>query len=167
MNNTNWKNYWCLTNSLQTSPTFNVRYIKQSLFTALETLPLVSRLLYKLQEADCQETNKSAKCKACSDGEFSLYHNQATRCHPCTISCTDRNSQLVENCTTRSDSHCQCNDGYYMKYRSAVESYCDLHSKCLPGFYVQKLGQSFEYLYTRYITQHTQPIWFVFVFKYT
>lgn len=92
------------------------------------------------KEADCQETNKSAKCKACSDGEFSLYHNQATRCHPCTISCTDRNSQLVENCTTRSDSHCQCNDGYYMKYRSAVESYCDLHSKCLPGFYVQKLG---------------------------
>lgn len=92
------------------------------------------------KKEDCIETNKSAMCIACSDGMFSLYHNQAMRCHPCTTSCIDEHSQLVENCTTRSDNYCHCKHGYYMKYRSAGESYCDRHSQCPPGFYVNILG---------------------------
>ncbi|XP_061188576.1 tumor necrosis factor receptor superfamily member 3-like [Saccostrea echinata] len=96
------------------------------------------------KEADCQESDKSAECKACPSGQFSLFSNQATSCQPCSTSCPRRNSEIVSNCTTLSDIGCECREGFYMKYRSPTEGLCVLHSKCQPGFYVQKLGTSTE-----------------------
>ncbi|XP_022342165.2 uncharacterized protein LOC111135959 isoform X2 [Crassostrea virginica] len=92
------------------------------------------------KEADCQESNKSAKCVACPGGHYSLYRNQATSCQPCTTSCTMRYSELVKNCTAYSDIRCQCVEGFHMTYRSQNEGFCAPHTKCMPGFYVKKLG---------------------------
>ncbi|XP_062611136.1 tumor necrosis factor receptor superfamily member 5-like [Saccostrea cucullata] len=96
------------------------------------------------KEEDCQESSKSARCKACPSSHFSLYPNQATSCQPCSTSCPRRNSEIVSNCTTLSDIQCQCREGFYLKLRSPTEGLCVLYSKCQPGFYVQKLGTSTE-----------------------
>ncbi|XP_056008842.1 tumor necrosis factor receptor superfamily member 1B-like isoform X2 [Ostrea edulis] len=96
------------------------------------------------KETDCTQSGNSAKCMACPLGYFSLYHNQATRCQPCSLSCTLKNSEIVDNCTSLSDIKCKCRVGFYMSYRTPSEAICEPHSKCQPGFHVQKLGTSTE-----------------------
>uniref|UniRef100_A0A8C6IXI2 Uncharacterized protein n=1 Tax=Melopsittacus undulatus TaxID=13146 RepID=A0A8C6IXI2_MELUD len=85
----------------------------------------------------CTENNQTW-CEHCPDLHYTQYWNYLEKCRYCNVICGEKQVE-VQQCNATHNRVCQCQDGYY----SEME-FCNRHSKCPPGFGVEKLGTPFE-----------------------
>lgn len=82
--------------------------------------------------------DRPTQCEPCPDLHYTQYWNYLEKCRYCNVICGEKQVE-VQQCNSTHNRVCQCQDGYY----SEME-FCVRHSKCLPGFGVEKLGTPFE-----------------------
>ncbi|XP_057272577.1 tumor necrosis factor receptor superfamily member 6B [Pezoporus wallicus] len=82
--------------------------------------------------------DRPTRCEPCPDLHYTQYWNYLDKCRYCNVICGERQVE-VQQCNATHNRVCQCQDGYY----SEME-FCTRHSKCPPGFGVEKRGTPFE-----------------------
>lgn len=86
--------------------------------------------------AHCTPT-RDTLCVPCPEEHFTQYWNFLPKCLYCSVFCVE-NQHVKEECTTKNNRVCECNDGYYWH-----ADFCIQHSECPSGHGVQKKGISY------------------------
>ncbi|XP_048873299.1 tumor necrosis factor receptor superfamily member 1A [Brienomyrus brachyistius] len=95
---------------------------------------------YKSLQNSC--TKQRSHCSPCEHGTYTIIENQSSRCYLCT-SCDEKASQVVKiNCTSTSDTKCDCKEGY-QRYNHSEDTFeCERIDKPTPTVPTTKATQT-------------------------